>query len=58
MAVTLTEKIWKKERAKVEKCLSAPDGGKKKDSRPGSGIGGILIPMGKSTFLLGKIQVT
>ena len=30
MAVTLTEKIWKKERAKVEKCPSAPDGGKKK----------------------------
>ena len=30
MAVTLAKKIWKKERAKVEKCPSAPDGGKKK----------------------------
>ena len=30
-------------------------GVKKKDSRPGSGIGGILIPMGKSTFLLGTV---
>ena len=30
-------------------------GVKKKDSRPGMGIAGILIPMGKSTFLLGKL---
>ena len=30
MAVTLTEKIWKKERAKVEKCPSAPEGCEKK----------------------------
>ena len=31
-------------------------GVKKKDSRPGSGMGGILIPMGKSTFLLGHFK--
>ena len=30
-------------------------GAKKNDSRPGSGIGGIFIPVGKSTFLLGKL---
>ena len=30
MAVTLAEKIWEKERAKVEKCPSAPDGCEKK----------------------------
>ena len=30
MAVTRTEKIWKKERAKVEKCLSAQGGCEKK----------------------------
>ena len=30
MAVTVTEKIWKKERAKVEKCPSAPNRCEKK----------------------------
>ena len=30
MAVTLAEKIWEKERAKVEKCPSAPNRCEKK----------------------------
>ena len=50
MAVTLNEKIWKKERAKVEKCLSAADGGKKKRFPSRVGNGGNFDSHGKKYF--------
>ena len=50
MAVTLTEKIWKKERAKVEKCPSAPDGGKKKRFPSRVGNWGNFDSHGKKYF--------
>ena len=56
MAVTLTEKICKKDQEKLKNVWVRRMGVKKNDSRPGLGIGGIFIPVGKSTFLLEKIS--
>ena len=55
MAVTLAEKIWEKERAKVEKCPSAPDGCEKKRFPSRDGNWGHFDSHGEKYFPV-KIQ--
>ena len=50
---TCIEKFGDKKQRKVEKILRHPIREKKHGSHQGAGIKSNLIPMGKSTFLLG-----
>ena len=57
MAVTLAEKIWEKERAKVEKCPSAPNRCEKKlfPSRVGN-QGDFDSPRKNTSLIIGDFR--